>query len=181
MVYQKTEDVYFRDDREQMLYKMINPELLTLRPKQDTDFNFLITLYESSREEEFSLIEWRNDEERITFFTQQYNAQQLHFDTNYDNLDYDILVYDNIDIGRLVLHRTPENMHCVDIIIVPEYRKKGIGGIVMEWIRKELDDKSMKATLYFEKTKPHLEHIYSKYGFVTTEDLGTHKFMERAK
>lgn len=158
---------------------MIDPLLLTLRPRTDNDTDFLVELYETSREEEMQYIEWKNDEERIKFFRQQYNAQHLHFDSNYDNLDYDILVYNNQDIGRLVLHRTPENLHCLDVIIIPSFRKMGIGTIIMERIEEEVKQKKITATLYFEKTKPYLESIYSKYGFVTIEDLGTHKFMKR--
>ncbi len=68
-----------------------------------------------------------------------------------------------------------------DIIIIPEFRKKGIGAAIMQRIEKELEDKNITSTLYFEKTKPYLEGIYGKYGFVSIEDIGTHKFMERKK
>lgn len=158
---------------------MADPSLLTLRSKTDNDIDFLLSLYETSREEEMQHINWKNDAERTFFFRHQYNAQQMHFDSNYDNLTYDILVYDNEDIGRLVLNRTPENIHCIDIIIMPHFRKMGIGSIVMQWIEDELNKKNSTATLFFEKTKPHLEEIYEKYGFVTIEDLGTHKYMKR--
>lgn len=158
---------------------MIDPSLLTLRPKNESDTDFLISLYETSREEEMQWIIWKNDDERVNFFRQQYNAQHLHFSSNYENLDYDILVYNNEDIGRLVLHRTLENIHCLDIIIVPHYRKMGIGTIVMQRIEEETERKNITATLYFEKTKPYLESIYAKYGFVTIDDIGTHKFMKR--
>lgn len=160
---------------------MIEASLLTLRPRTESDTDFLIALYETSREEELQDVDWKSDAERLTFFRQQYNAQQLHFDSNYEDLDYDILVYEGKDIGRLVLHRSPENLHCVDIIIMPEYRKMGIGSIVMQWIERELEEKNLPATLYFEKTKPYLEQIYSKYGFVSVEDLGTHKYMKRPR
>jgi GNAT superfamily N-acetyltransferase len=158
---------------------MIDPSLITLRPRQESDTEFLIRLYETSREEELLHIDWKSEEERKIFFQQQYNAQQLHFDSNYDSLDYDIIVYDGKDVGRLVLHRSPEKLHCVDIIIMPDYRKMGIGSTVMQWIEQELEEKNLPATLYFEKTKPYLEQIYSNYGFVTNEDLGTHKYMKR--
>lgn len=160
---------------------MIDTSLLTLRPKLESDKDFLIALYETSREEEMQYIEWQSDDDRKAFFLMQYNAQKLHFDTNYENLDYDIILYDNIDIGRLILYRTQENLHCVDIIIIPEYRKKGIGTVIMQRIEKEVEDKNITSTLYFEKTKPYLEGIYGKYGFVSIEDIGTHKLMERKK
>ena len=160
---------------------MIDTSLLTLRPKLESDTDFLIALYETSREEEMQFIEWHNDDERKAFFLMQYNAQKMHFDTNYENLDYDIILYNNIDVGRLILHRTQGNLHCVDIIILPEYRKKGIGAAIMQRIEKELEEKNITSTLYFEKTKPYLEGIYGKYGFVSIEDIGTHKFMERKK
>lgn len=158
---------------------MIDPSLLTLRPRNENDTDFLITLYETSREEEMQWIIWNNDEDRVNFFRQQYSAQHIHFYSNYENLDYDILMYNNEDIGRLVLHRTPDNLHCLDIIIVPAYRKLGIGTIVMQRIEEEVERKSITATLYFEKTKPYLESIYTKYGFVVIDDIGTHKLMKR--
>lgn len=160
---------------------MIDTSLLTLRPKLESDTSFLIALYETSREEEMQFIEWHNEDDRKAFFQMQFNAQKLHFDTNYENLDYDIIQYNNTDIGRLILYRTEENLHCVDIIIAPEYRKKGIGTVVMQRIEKELDEKNITSTLYFEKTKPYLEGIYGKYGFVPIQDIGTHVFMERKK
>ncbi|MBL7974339.1 MAG: GNAT family N-acetyltransferase [Candidatus Kapabacteria bacterium] len=154
---------------------------LSLRPRKDTDTDFLKLLYETSRDEEFQYVEWVNSEERTKFFNQQFEAQQLHFLNNYDNLNYDIVVLHSTDIGRLVLHRTDSHVHCVDVIILPEYRKQGIGHYIMTQITNELDQKNITSSLYFEKTKPYLEKLYSSYGFVTTKDIGTHIYMERPK
>jgi len=158
---------------------MIEISKLLLRPKNSADTEFLIALYETSRDEEFQFVAWKDDDERRVFFQQQFNAQELHFNSNYENLDYDVITYNSKNIGRLILHKTLDKIHCVDIIIIPEFRKQGISKIVMNSIVQELDFKKIEATLYFEKSKPYLEHIYSKYGFVTEEDLGTHKFMRR--
>lgn len=154
---------------------------LSLRPRKDSDTDFLKQLYETSRDEEFQFVVWSNTEERIKFFNQQFEAQQQHFLSNYDNLDYDIVVFHDTDIGRLVLHRLDSHIHCVDVIILPEYRKHGIGHYIMTQITNELDQKKITSSLYFEKTKPYLEKFYSSYGFITTKDIGTHIFMERPK
>jgi len=154
---------------------------ITLRPKRGRDEAFLRMVYESSRDEELKDVLWNNEQQKEAFFRQQFDAQALHFKNMYESLDYDIIEYKGKPAGRLVLSWEAEHLHCVDLAIIPKFRKNRIATSIMESIEKELERRGMKASLMYEKWKPYLEKFYGRYGFITTKEYTGHFYMERAK
>lgn len=154
---------------------------LTLRPKRERDEKFLRMAYESSREDEFADVVWNSPAYREAFFTQQFTAQNLHFANFYPDMDYDIIELNGKAIGRLALMWETGHLHCVDIILIPKFRKQKIGSIIMEAIEKEIVRKGITASLMYEKWKPYLEKFYEKYGFKTTKEYPMHFLMSREK
>jgi GNAT superfamily N-acetyltransferase len=154
---------------------------LTLRPKRDRDDKFLRMAYESSRDEEFAMVAWDSPAYREGFFTQQFEAQNLHFANFYPEMDYDIIEFGGKPIGRLALMWEKDHLHCVDIILLPKFRKQQIGTVIMQAIEKEIDRKGITASLMYEKWKPYLEKFYERFGFKTTKEYPMHFYMVREK
>ena len=154
---------------------------VTLRPKRERDEKFLRMAYESSRDEEFKDVLWESPAQQEAFFTQQFNAQNIHFANFYGSMDYDIIEFEGKPIGRLALSWESDHLFCVDIIILPKYRKQSIGSAIMEAIVKEVDRRGITSSLMFEKWKPYLEKFYERYGFKTTKEHPMHFYMDRPK
>lgn len=157
------------------------PEPITLRPKRDSDDAFLRRAYESSRDDELANVTWKSGDERAAFFRHQFDAQALHFEGTYDSLDYDIIEHDGTPIGRLVLSWDPEHLHCVDLILLPEYRRGGLGSALMHAITGEADRRGVSASLFYEKWKPYLGPLYAKFGFAVVKEYDAHYYMERGR
>ena len=159
----------------------IRRSTITFRPRRGRDEAFLRMAYETSRDEEFKDVLWNNPAQKKAFFNQQFDAQALHFTTMYDSLDYDIIEYKGKPAGRLVLSWESSHLHCVDLAILPRYRKQQIGTAIMDAIVGELDRQHMTASLMFEKWKPYLEKFYEGYGFKTTKEYPGHFYMRRER
>ncbi|MDP4219941.1 MAG: GNAT family N-acetyltransferase [Bacteroidota bacterium] len=156
------------------------PEQIVLRPATPEDESFLLFAYETSRDEELQYLAWGSEKERESFFRMQFDAQNIHFKNSYELLDYDIIQKNNIPIGRLVLSWEPEHLHCVDIILLPEFRRNHLGAAIMEAIVSEADRRKITASLFYEKWKPYLGKFYERYGFKTIKEHQGHYYMERS-
>jgi GNAT superfamily N-acetyltransferase len=117
----------------------ISPKTITLRPRTPADEAFLRLAYETSRDEEFKTVEWPNAAQREVFFRHQFDSQELHFASTYPEADYDIIEYKKEPIGRLILSWEADQLHCIDIILLPGFRKKKFGTAIMNAITKEAD------------------------------------------
>lgn len=159
----------------------ISPKTITLRPRTTTDEAFLRLAYETSRDEEFKEVHWPSPAQREGFFRHQFDLQELHFASTYPGADYDIIEYKKEPIGRLVLSWEPDQLHCIDIILLPGFRKKKFGTAIMNAIIKEADRQHIPASLFFERWKPYLEPFYESYGFVTKKEHPAHFYMERGR
>jgi GNAT superfamily N-acetyltransferase len=154
---------------------------IRLRAKRENDDAFLRYLYETSRDEEFIGVQWNSPEQRAAFFRQQFDAQALHFEHSYERPDYDIIEIEGKAVGRLVLSWEDDHLHCIDLAILPEYRRTHIGSAIMEAIVAEIDRRNISASLFYEKWKPYLEGLYTRYGFTSTKEYDAHVFMQRKK
>jgi GNAT superfamily N-acetyltransferase len=159
----------------------ISPKTITLRPRTPADEAFLRLAYETSRDEEFKTVEWPNAAQREVFFRHQFDSQELHFASTYPEADYDIIEYKKEPIGRLILSWEADQLHCIDIILLPGFRKKKFGTAIMNAITKEADRLHIPASLFFERWKPYLEPFYESYGFVTKKEHPAHFYMERER
>lgn len=154
---------------------------ISLRPTRKSDEKFLRMVYESSRDEEFKDVLFENPAQREAFFTQQFTAQNSHFENFYSNMDYDIIEYSGKPIGRLGLDWEADHLFIVDIIIIPEFRKQKIGSAIMEAIIKEADRRGITAGVMYEKWKPYNEKFYERFGFKTAKEYPMHFYMTRPK
>ena len=159
----------------------IKRKTITLRPRRNRDEGFLRMVYETSRDEETKDVIWNNPQHKETFFRQQFDMQSLHFKNFYSDADYDIIEYKGKPVGRLILSWESDHLHCVDIAILPRYRKQQIGSAIMDAIVRELNRRKIPATLMYQKWKPYLEKFYELYGFKTTKEHPAHFEMKRER
>jgi ribosomal protein S18 acetylase RimI-like enzyme len=115
-----------------------NQELGTieLRDEQSGDEPLLFELYASTREEELALTGW-DTATRQTFLTMQFRAMRQGYRSMFPQGQFSIILADGSPVGRVVIDRSPQELHVADIVVREAHRSRGIGGRVMKDLMAE--------------------------------------------
>lgn len=152
--------------------------LYTLR---NVDFNqdqdILGQIYASTRTDELALTNW-TEEQKLNFLQMQFRSQQTYYIENYQNAKFQIIESDHHVIGRLYTFETNNEFRIVDITLLPEFRRNGIGSKILEDIFIETQKKHQNVTIHVERNNPALK-LYLRLGFLVIEDKGVYLFLSR--
>ena len=138
---------------------------LTVRPEQKQDETFLFELYASTRQEELDVWGWP-PKMRANFLAMQFKASQGRR-VVYPEAEYLIVQLDGVDAGRMIIHRTREELELVDIALLPQYRSAGYGSALMQRILGEAAGSNKPLRLQVSKGN-RAERFYLRLGFVKT-------------
>ncbi|WP_299615923.1 GNAT family N-acetyltransferase [uncultured Tateyamaria sp.] len=155
-----------RDGRGQVSFRIIH----------DADRAFLEALYASTRDWEFQLTVWKDDE-KADFLKGQFEAQDLHYQRVYPNAIRRIITLDGVDIGRLYVDRQDDNLRIIELTLAPGYQGRGIGTDILRSLLNEAHGGKVPVRLMVEKTNPALR-LYLRHGFTQTDDQGQHLALE---
>lgn len=136
---------------------------LKLRPKNIDDEEFLLKLYSSTREEELSIVPWTR-QEKDAFIQMQFNAQTKYYTQIYPEMEYQIILHDNIPAGRLIIARLSGEIRIVDISIITDQRGLGTGKKLLQEIINEAQSANKKAVLHVEQNN-RAQNLYKRMGF----------------
>lgn len=153
------------------------PYCLVLRPVTDDDLPFLEALYASTRADEVAAAGWPTEMQQA-FLRQQHAAQHAHFKANYAHADWRIIEQAGAAIGRLYWYETADDLHIVDIALLPQSRGQGLGAALLHDLAAHAAPRGKALTIYVEKTNP-ARSLYRRLGFVAVEDHGVYDFMRR--
>jgi ribosomal protein S18 acetylase RimI-like enzyme len=128
-----------------------------------SDEPFLYQTFASTRTEEMALTGW-NAEQQEAFLRMQYDAQRRSYLMQLPEAKYWVIRCDGSAVGRLIIDRTAEQIHVVDIALLPEFRKRGIGSTLMEAIIQEASQAGKTVRLHVERFNPALRW-YERLGF----------------
>ncbi|HET9530134.1 MAG TPA: GNAT family N-acetyltransferase [Blastocatellia bacterium] len=108
---------------------------LTSRSARTEDEEFLFELYASTRKEEVEGFGWepRMQED---FLRLQFKAQQMHYQSQTDEVDHRIILVDDRAAGRLIVLRAEKELVLADIALLPEHRGAGIGGALIRGLMR---------------------------------------------
>lgn len=147
-----------------------------LRPETDADVEFLADLYASTREEELRPVEW-SDEIKKAFLRSQFDAQTLHYKEHYSAAEYWVIERAGEPIGRLYLHYQPKDLRIVDIALMPEHRRHGIGRTILRQLLADATAAGRAVSLHVEKSSPALR-LYEELGFKEIGEYGYYFLLE---
>jgi ribosomal protein S18 acetylase RimI-like enzyme len=150
---------------------------INFRAITNIDFPFLKKAYRSTREHELASTGW-TEEEKSNFTDFQFNAQHAHYSNAYKGAEFNIIEWNKKDIGRLYLWETESEIRIVDITLLPEYRKRGIGTKILNDLIKKSNKTCKKLNIHVEYNNPALK-LYERLGFKKIDDTGVYYFMER--
>lgn len=151
--------------------------LISLRPIRADDEQFLYDVYASTRQEELAPVPW-TDEQKAAFLRMQFAAQHKYYLEQYANADYRVILRDDRPIGRLYLDRQADEFRIVDIALLPEHRRSGIGGGLLREILAEADRAGARVSIHVERNNPALR-LYERTGFRVVGDTGVYFLMVR--
>ena len=148
-----------------------------LRPETEADVPFLRRLYVSTRWEELApIIDW-SEAQKQAFLESQFALQRHHYRTYYAATEWVVLEHAGVPAGRLYLDRQATAFCVVDISLLPEWRRRGIGTALMQAVCAEARAAGKPVTVAVEKFNP-AQTLYRRLGFREFEDQGLYWFME---
>ena len=79
------------------------------------------------------------------FCRMQFNAQTADYRTNYPDASFQIIERDGVAAGRLLVRRSDDAVHVIDIALLPEHRGAGIGTKLLKELQEEARGRRQKA------------------------------------
>lgn len=130
-------------------------EQITLRPVTAADDPFLLSVYASTRVEEMKLVPW-TAEQKQAFVKMQYAAQKQHYAAMHPAASHDIIYLGGTPVGRIYVERKAEELHVLDITVLPEFRGRGTGETLLRRLMDEAGASGKAVTIYVESFNPSL-------------------------
>jgi len=148
----------------------------TLRPITMQDMAFLYRVYASTREEEMAAWGWLAPQKEA-FLQMQFNAQHAHYQQQFGDASFDLILLDGKAVGRLYLQRQKHELRIIDIALLTEYRDKGIGSALLQGILDQAAQADLPVRLHVEQNNPALR-LYRRLGFCEIERQGVYRSLE---
>lgn len=149
---------------------------VTLRPVEESDREFLLRVYAGTRAQELALVPW-TPAQKDSFVSQQFAAQTEQYAASHPQASHRIICRDGEPAGRLYVDRRAEEIHILDITVVPESRNTGVGSSVIGEILREADQAGKAVTIYVESFNPSLAW-FKRRGFRELSVSGFHALLE---
>jgi ribosomal protein S18 acetylase RimI-like enzyme len=143
--------------------------MVNLRPVTEGDQDFLFSVYASTRAEEMNLVDW-SDAQKETFLHMQFSAQTTHYSLYYPNAEYKIIERAGMSIGRLIVENRGDHFLIMDIALLPEYRRSGIGTFLIQQLQQEAIQLNLPLVLRVEFFNPAIG-LYKRLGFLKSRDV----------
>lgn len=151
--------------------------MISLRQETPTDLPFLRDLYASTREEELANVPW-SQEEKQHFLHQQFAAQSHHYHSPaYAGSTYDIIVDDDVPVGRLYVLVTAVEVRIIDIALIASARGRGTGEKLLRGLLAKGRNLGLPTTIHVEKNNPALS-LYKRLGFEIDADREAYWFLK---
>ena len=137
---------------------------ISLRPANEDDEQFLLSLYASTRSE-LDLLPW-DDQQKHQFAAMQFNYQSQQYRANYPAADHSIVQKEQEPIGRLIVNRDESEFVLVDISLLPVHRQQGVGTQLIVALLMEAQAQELPVRLHVVISSP-AKHLYERLGFTT--------------
>lgn len=136
---------------------------ISLRRKEENDFTFIKRLYAEVKSLELNAGQWPV-ELRTQIIDMQFAAHELHYTNNLLNCEDSIILFENNPVGRLILGRSEKFINIADIILLPEFQRKGIGNFIIQIVIDDANKSGKTVTLNVSKNNRAI-NLYSRLGF----------------
>jgi len=119
-----------------------------------------------------AMLDW-SEPVKQAFVQQQFTAQHTYYRQHYATAAFDVVLCDDVPVGRLYVDRGPDEIRIVDIALLPDYRGAGIGTALLTELLTEAAQTRKVVTIHVERFNPALRW-YRRLGFKQVEDRGVY-------
>ena len=148
---------------------------LTFRKFNQRDMKFLAEVYASTRAKEVAATGWGENQTQL-FLQQQFDAQHSHYQEQYPDADWLVVIKSRQRIGRLYLERWPSQHRLIDIALLPKMQRQGLGVAMILDLMDEAKTAGKALSLHVEKFNP-AKDLYLSIGFEVLADKGVYDLM----
>ena len=149
---------------------------VTLRSVTPEDEAFLFEVYAGTRWEELAQVPW-DEAQKEAFLTFQFNAQHQHYQSEFADANFHVILDDGAPVGRLYVDRRADEIRILDIALLPEHRGRGIGGALLGALLAEAEAAGTPVRIFVESHLPHARRFFERLGFTEAEDHGVSVLM----
>jgi GNAT superfamily N-acetyltransferase len=148
-----------------------------LRPVSESDDQFLLSIYASTREAELAQAQWAEGQKEL-FLRWQFDLQRREYDARFPDAAYNVILVDQQPAGRIWVGSDDEQIRLLDIALLPEFQNRGVGTALLERLKSKAnrDGKPLRHMVFVLNN--NAERFYERLGFKRIEDLGAYKHME---
>ena len=150
-----------------------------LRPVEPADEEFLLDVYASTRADEMALVDWP-DEIKRAFLRSQLTAQRADYESRFPDADYRVILVEGARAGRLWVARTAEQIRLLDIALLPEFQRRGVGERLLLGLIEESERAGLPLRHMVFQSNADGMRFYERLGFVRGGTAGAYVEMERA-
>ena len=148
-----------------------------LRQVLESDNEFLLTVYGSTREEELNQVEWAEGQKEM-FLRWQMDLQRREYEARFPDAAYDIILVDDQPAGRIWVGADDEQIRLLDIALLPQFQNRGVGTELVRRLIKESAKQGKVLRHMVFVLNNNAERFYERLGFKRIEDFGAYKHME---
>jgi len=148
---------------------------ITLRDAGPNDASFLFAVYAGTRVEEMALVPW-TEEQRQSFLRMQFDAQRAHYQEQFPEAEYKVIMAKEKPVGRLYITRDPELIQILDIAVLPEHRRQGVGSALIRELKGEAESAGKCIRVYVDSANSL--RLFERLGFTKIEEEGLNLLLE---
>lgn len=136
------------------------------------DDAFCYQVYASTRTEEMDLVGWP-PEKKEAFMRMQFDLRERQYRAKYPEAITETILCDGSPVGLITTLKTADTIFLVDIALLAQFRKVGVGSFVLHALQAE----GKKIILHVLKQNPAIR-LYSRLGFVPVTEDSMYQCME---
>ena len=134
-------------------------------------------LYGEVRRQEFKGVEW-DEATYNAFIAMQFRAREIAYKQQFPDRENLIIEVDFVPAGAVIVADTGGELRLVDIVISPEYRRRGVAREVISRLKERAADVDQPLTLHVDVGNVAAIRLYESLGFQTTGTGQLHYRME---
>lgn len=147
---------------------------ITLRPITPDDAPFLLAVYAHSRAPEIAQVAW-DEAQKQAFLTAQFQAQHQHYQTEYPESTYEVILHDDQPAGRLYVDRRSDEIRILDLAVL--LGQEALFRPVLAGVMEEASAARKPIKMYVEVYKETFLTLLHDLGFGKEEDHGVSVLM----
>lgn len=98
----------------------------------------------------------------------QFRSQAMSYRSQYPDAEHSVVLVEGRPVGQLMIDRSDERLHLVDIALLPEARGMGIGTALMQSLQAEAAAAGVPLGLSVYEANP-ARRLYERLGFGVVE------------